>query len=68
VRSARGQGHRHEAGLLSLETSKARFTLGVSPRWDLTTAVGKTMQWYSAFEAGRPARDLCDADIESYAS
>jgi CDP-glucose 4,6-dehydratase len=68
VRSAQVQGQRHEAGLLSLETSKARFTLGVSPRWDLTTAVGKTMQWYSAFEAGRPARDLCDADIESYAS
>ena len=36
----------HEAGLLSLEISKAREVLGIAPKWDLTQTVKRTMGWY----------------------
>lgn len=36
----------HEAGLLSLDCSKARGLLGWSPRWMIDTAVERTCSWY----------------------
>jgi CDP-glucose 4,6-dehydratase len=56
----------HEAGLLTLDTSKARATLNVAPRWPLAQAVARSMQWYRRFDAGEDARALCDADIDLY--
>ena len=56
----------HEAGLLTLDTAKARATLQVAPRWPLTQAVTRSMQWYRRFDAGENARDLCHADIDLY--
>lgn len=56
----------HEAGLLSLEVSKARTLLGVIPRWDLANSVNKSIQWYLGLEAGKNARLLCEADITAF--
>lgn len=58
----------HEAGLLALDASLARRELGISPRWDLETAVEKTMHWYRQFESGSDASLLCLDDWESYCS
>lgn len=57
----------HEAGLLMLDTSKARAMLGVAPRWPLATAVTRSMDWYRRFDAGEDALALCQADIDRYA-
>lgn len=57
----------HEAGLLTLDTSKARAVLGVAPRWPLATAVTRSMDWYRRFDAGEDALALCQADIDRYA-
>jgi CDP-glucose 4,6-dehydratase len=56
----------HEAGLLALETTKARAQLGVAPRWSLEEAVQRTMTWYRAVADGSDARDLCIDEIEEY--
>lgn len=58
----------HEAGLLSLEISKAREVLGVTPRWDLTDAIERTMGWYQKQRSGVSALSLCEADIEVFSS
>ncbi len=56
----------HEAGLLALETAKARAVLGVVPRWDLNLSVERTMQWYKSFDGGVPAAELCTGDIAAF--
>lgn len=58
----------HEAGLLSLEISKAREVLGVTPRWDLAQTVECTMGWYQQQRSGVNAHLLCDADIATFSS
>ena len=56
----------HEAGLLSLGISKAKDLLGVEPRWNLTEAIEKTMNWYRQQRSGVDTRLLCDADIVAF--
>lgn len=56
----------HEAGLLSLETARARSVLGVVPCWGLEESVARTMAWYRVVLAGGDARALCSADIEAF--
>ena len=57
----------HEAGLLTLETSKARVLLGIAPQWSLAQTVQRTMAWYRA-QQGADARALCEQDIAAYES
>ena len=61
-----GQGP-HEARWLALETAKARQTLGLAPVWPLEAAVQRTMVWYRDQAVGVPARNLCLADIKTFA-
>ncbi len=56
----------HEAGLLTLDTSKARAVLNVAPRWALAHAVTRSMDWYRRFDAGEDAISLCHGDIDHY--
>ena len=68
VKWSDGSDGPHEAGWLSLEIAKARTELGVHPRWRLSTAVGRTMDWYRKQSEGETARRLCEADITAYES
>ncbi len=61
-----GKSGHHEAGLLALETVKARTLLGVSPRWALEEAVLHTINWYRQYHDGANALELCMADIEAF--
>ena len=56
----------HEAGLLVLDSGKAKRELGIYPRWNLQTAVKRSMHWYRDFELGVSARTLCERDLNSY--
>lgn len=58
----------HEAGLLSLEVSKARKILSITPRWSLQEAIERTMRWYQQQRDGTSARLLCEADIAAFTS
>ncbi len=57
-----------EAGWLALDTAKSTSSLGFKPRWTLTESVEHTMSWYSAFDQGEGARDLCEKQIAEYES
>ncbi|HVL08347.1 MAG TPA: CDP-glucose 4,6-dehydratase [Burkholderiaceae bacterium] len=56
----------HEAGLLSLDPSKARTTLQVRQRFSLQEAVERTFAWYSGQARGECAGDLCANDIAAW--
>lgn len=59
-------GDPHEAGLLRLETTKARSKLGWRPRWDLERALGETVDWYRAWRRGEAMERVTLAQIERY--
>jgi CDP-glucose 4,6-dehydratase len=58
----------HEAGLLLLESAKARSQLGYRSRLGLAEGVRRTLHWYQAQAAGDDARRLCEEDIREYSA
>ena len=48
----RDEGGPHEAGLLRLDCSKIKSALGWQPKYDIKTAVAKTVEWSKAYAAG----------------
>jgi CDP-glucose 4,6-dehydratase len=56
----------HEAGMLVIETAKARSMLNFIPRWSLMQAVQFTINWYRRQKQGEDALALSIADIEAY--
>jgi len=55
-----------EAGLLRLDSAKARSSLGWSPRLTLDQAVGLTVEWYRAHADGAAMAELTQRQIETY--
>jgi CDP-glucose 4,6-dehydratase len=58
----------HEAGLLTLDSSKARRHLGWRPRLGFDDAVNWTTTWYARQRAGDAALALCREQIALYES
>jgi CDP-glucose 4,6-dehydratase len=56
----------HEAGLLRLDSTKARAMLNWSPRLTLHQAVGLTVAWYRAHGRAAKMADLTLHQIETY--
>ncbi|WP_217650707.1 CDP-glucose 4,6-dehydratase [Spirulina major] len=56
----------HEARLLHLVSDRARQRLGWKPRWDFSTTVERTVNWYRRVEAGIPAFQCCLEDWQAY--
>ncbi len=56
----------HEAGLLRLDSSKARGELGWSPRLHLEEALEWTVQWYAAWKSGADMHACTQAQISAY--
>ena len=63
-----GGNQPHESHTLTLEISKAQQLLGFNPRWQITAAVQRTMDWYRSQHQGQSAYALCHADIAAYES
>ncbi|HME82041.1 MAG TPA: CDP-glucose 4,6-dehydratase [Candidatus Eremiobacteraceae bacterium] len=59
-------GHPPEAGVLRLDSSKAKARLGWSARLDLGSAIDWSVGWYRSFALGDSARALVEADIARY--
>ncbi|GAA6130741.1 CDP-glucose 4,6-dehydratase [Halopseudomonas sabulinigri] len=49
----------HEAGLLALDSSRARQLLGWQPRWTLDVALKQTLAWHQAWRSGDDTHALC---------
>ena len=55
----------HEAKLLSLDISKARFNLGWKPTWNTEVAIEKTIEWYKKYKEGN-IYELCLKQIKEF--
>lgn len=53
-----GENHPHEAGLLKLDSSKARQRLGWRARWRLDQALAETVAWHQAWREGNDMNHL----------
>jgi CDP-glucose 4,6-dehydratase len=58
----------HEAGLLKLDSSKAKTLLGWSPRWNLETALNKTVEWHEAWRNREDMAAITTQQIQAYAN
>ena len=62
----KSDGGPHEASFLKLDCSKAKAVFGWEPRWDLETALGKTIEWYAAYLEGRDMSETMENQIREY--
>jgi CDP-glucose 4,6-dehydratase len=60
------QGQPHEAGLLALDISKARYRLGWTPTLGVEEAVRKTVAWYREYKGNPNMYAFCRGQIEEY--
>ena len=56
----------HEANYLKLDSSKARSCLGWAPRWRLSTALEKTLDWHQAWLNQEDMRSITLNQIAEY--
>jgi CDP-glucose 4,6-dehydratase len=56
----------HEAGLLKLDTTKARTRLHWAPRWSLSEALAQTVAWHRAWNGGVDMLGVCRSQIQSH--
>jgi CDP-glucose 4,6-dehydratase len=60
------KNHPHEAGVLNLDSSKARARLGWVPRLNVETSLNWTAEWYRRYEKKNDLRQLTENQIESF--
>jgi CDP-glucose 4,6-dehydratase len=58
--------HPHEAHHLKLDISKAKDALGWRPRWDLRSAIGRTVEWTRCYRDGEDVREACLRQAAGY--
>jgi CDP-glucose 4,6-dehydratase len=60
-------GAPHEASLLNLVIDKAHHQLGWAPRWDFSSTVERTVNWYLRLQQGQgTALECCLSDLSIY--
>ncbi|MEK9684959.1 MAG: CDP-glucose 4,6-dehydratase [Rhodospirillaceae bacterium] len=57
----------HEEQILKLDISKARERMGWKPRWNISIALEKTIDWNLAWKAGKPVREEALSQIREFA-
>ena len=56
----------YEAGLLKLDSSKAKKHLNWRPKWSLETALDATIDWHLAWKTGQAMSEFSLQQIETY--
>ena len=56
----------HEANTLKLDSSKAKAQLNWRPRWNLQTALGKTLSWHKSWKQGSDMAAFSAQQIQEY--
>lgn len=67
VRADPAQSTLHEAGLLRLDSTKARLELGWRPAWSFDRAMTRTAEWYRDWRAGADMAAASRAQIAEHA-
>ena len=62
----RPDGGPHEANFLKLDCRKIKETFGWSPRWNISEAVQKTVEWTKEWQAGNDVRACMERQIREY--
>ena len=62
----RYDGGPHEANFLKLDCSKIKSTFGWSPRWNLDTAIRKTVEWTKRYIGGDDINHCMDRQIHEF--
>jgi len=58
--------HPHEAGILRLDSSKARKKLGWLPKLTAEASLWWTVEWYKGYETKKDPRQLTENQIQSF--
>lgn len=66
LRDRHHQDLKHETELLLINSDKAAKHLKWKPRWNFERTLKATADWYTGFQSGKSAAELCAADIEGY--
>lgn len=66
VEISQPQNAAHEAGLLHLNCDKARQLMHWEPKWDVRSAVAKTVDWYRGVFEGGSALEISSKQIFEY--
>lgn len=56
----------HEAGVLTLDCSKANHILGWRPVWNLDRSLDETLEWYWLVKSGENAASITQAQIDRF--
>lgn len=56
----------HEASLLRLDCSKARYILGWKPEWSIETSLEKVVDWVKAYKESENMYNVCIRQIKEY--
>lgn len=56
----------YETTQLGLSNEKAKRNLGIHPKWDIETTLGRTFSWYHSYIKGANPYDLCIKDLNVY--
>ncbi len=56
----------HEANFLKLDCSKLKATFGWHPRWNLETAIDKTVEWTKCWQSNGDIRKCMDKQMISF--
>ncbi|TKH97146.1 CDP-glucose 4,6-dehydratase, partial [Bacillus cereus] len=58
----------HEANLLNLDISKAKFNLNWQPKWSLQQTLENTIEWYKHYNSYTSSEmiNLCISQIKQY--
>ena len=59
-------GGPHEANFLKLDCSKLKMTFGWKPKWDIDTAIKKTIEWTKVYQLNGNIGQIMDAQINEY--
>lgn len=59
-------GGPHEAGFLKLDNSKVKAALGWKPRWNVTMAMRKIVEWSKVYLADGDISECMDRQIEEF--
>ena len=58
----------HEANFLKLDCSRVKKVFGWSPRWDVRTAIEKTIECAKFYEAGKEIKECMERQIQEFFS
>lgn len=56
----------HEASFLKLDNAKAKAELGWAPKWNIRTAIAKTVEWEKHVQRGISVAKVTDEQIKDY--